>query len=199
MLGEPDGGTMAVDDVWFFDRIAPVYDLVVPGATASTLSRGLDLAEGEVTRVIDVGGGTGRAARSLDPPRRIVLDASVAMLRRVPDGIDPVRGDARRLPFPGGSVDAVLIVDAFHHLPDPEGVIGEAERVLRPGGVLLVQEFDPGTLRGRLLAAGESLLGLDSHFHTPADLLGSLDAAGLDPSMVESGFAYTVAGTKPGA
>jgi ubiquinone/menaquinone biosynthesis C-methylase UbiE len=190
---------MAVDDVWFFDLVAPVYDLVVPGATATTLSSALDRADGDVSRVVDVGGGTGRAVRALDRPERIVLDASGRMLRRVPDDVGAVQGDARQLPFPDGSVDAVLIVDAFHHLPEPGRVLADAARVLRPGGVLVVQEFDPATVRGRLLAAGESLLGMDSHFHSPAALLDALAAAGLDASVVESGFAYTVAGTKPGA
>lgn len=190
---------MAVDDVWFFDLIAPVYDLFVPGATAPTLATAFDRADGEVTRVVDVGGGTGRAVRALDQPERMVLDASERMLRRVPEDVDPVQGDARRLPFSDRSVDAVLIVDAFHHLPDPNRVLDDARRVLRPGGVLVVQEFDPATARGRLLAAGESLLRLDSQFHTPEDLVESLAAEGFETSVVESGFAYTVVGTKPGA
>ncbi|MFB6295875.1 MAG: class I SAM-dependent methyltransferase [Halobacteriales archaeon] len=190
---------MTVDDVWFFERIAPVYDVFMPGATGATLAEGLGRAEGEVEALLDVGGGTGRAARAIDAPRRIVLDASGRMLRRVPDGVDPVRGDARELPVRDGSVDAVLIVDAYHHLPDPEQVLEASARALRPGGVLVIQEFDPSTLRGWLLETGEHLFGLNSHFHPPADLVDELGAAGLTASVVESGFAYTVAGTKPGA
>lgn len=199
MPGDAVRPPMAVDDVWFFDRVAPVYDLVVPGATAETLSEALSVADGEVRRILDVGGGTGRAVRALERPDRVVLDASDRMLRRAPGDIDPVRGDARRLPFPEESVDAVLIVDAFHHLPEPDRVLDDAARVLRPGGVLVVQEFDPGTVRGRLLEAGESLARLDSHFHAPAALLDALRTADLSAAVVEPGFAYTVAGRKPGA
>jgi len=190
---------MSVDDVWFFERIAPAYDFFMPGATGATLAEGVGRAEGEVDRLLDVGGGTGRAARVIDAPRRIVLDASGRMLQRVPDDIDAVQGDARDLPVRDGSVDAVLIVDAYHHLPDPERVLAASARALRPGGVLVIQEFDPSTLRGRLLAAGEHLLRLDSHFHAPGELIEDLRAAGLAASVVEPGFAYTVAGTKPGA
>jgi demethylmenaquinone methyltransferase/2-methoxy-6-polyprenyl-1,4-benzoquinol methylase len=190
---------MAVDDVWFFELIAPVYDLFMPGATGDTLAEGLARAEGEIHRLLDVGGGTGRAARAIDAPSRIVLDASGRMLRRVPDGVDAVRGDARELPVRDGSIDGVLIVDAYHHLPDPERVLEACARALRPGGVLVIQEFGPSTLRGRLLATGEHLARLDSHFHTPADLVGDLRAVGFTASVVEAGFAYTVAGTKPGA
>lgn len=189
---------MAVDDVWFFDRIAPIYDLFMPNATGAVLSEALDHADGDVERVLDVGGGTGRATRALDVPASIVLDASIGMLRRVPDGVDPVLGDARRLPVASGAVDAVLIVDAFHHLPEVDRVLDEAARVLRPGGVLVVQEFDPSTVLGWLFMHGESLFRLDSHFYTPGDLRESLVAAGLDASLVDGGFAYTVAGTKPG-
>jgi ubiquinone/menaquinone biosynthesis C-methylase UbiE len=34
------------------------------------------------------------------------------------------------------SLDAVIIYDAFHHLSDPNGVLKELHRVLKPGGIL---------------------------------------------------------------
>jgi len=190
---------MAPGDLWFFDRIAPIYDLVVPRAGANTLAAALERAERPVERVLDVGGGTGRAARALDAPERVIIDASPGMLARAPPGIGRVRGDARRLPVRDASVDAVVIVDAYHHLPGRRAVLREVVRVLAPGGILVVQEFDPSTLRGRLLAAGERLIGMDSRFDPPGDLVAALSEAGLDATVVEPGFAYTVAGTKPGA
>lgn len=38
--------------------------------------------------------------------------------------------------LPEESVDAVLLYDAFHDLGDPEGVLRELHRVLKPGGTL---------------------------------------------------------------
>lgn len=55
-------------------------------------------------------------------------------------------------------------------MADPERVFAAARRVLRPGGVLLIREFDPTTLRGRGLVAAEHLVGFDSGFWTPETL-----------------------------
>jgi len=44
---------------------------------------------------------------------------------------------AERLPFPSGSIDAVLMVRVFHHIAGPEAVLREIHRVLAPGGRLV--------------------------------------------------------------
>jgi SAM-dependent methyltransferase len=49
-----------------------------------------------------------------------------------------VVGDARNLPFSSGSMDVVLITQVLEHVPDPVAVIGEIQRVLKPGGTLLL-------------------------------------------------------------
>jgi demethylmenaquinone methyltransferase/2-methoxy-6-polyprenyl-1,4-benzoquinol methylase len=189
---------MAPGDLPYFDRVAPVYDLFMPAADAETFAAALDRADRPIERVLDVGGGTGRAVRAIDAPRRVVLDASAEMLARVPEGIATVRGDAREPPFRPESVDAALIVDAFHHLPDGQRVLEAVATLLRPGGVLVVAEFDPSTLRGRALEVGEHLIGMESRFYTPTDLIRALSDAGLGTTIVASGFGYTVAATKPG-
>ncbi|QIO22550.1 class I SAM-dependent methyltransferase [Haloarcula sp. JP-L23] len=184
-------------DVGAFDRFAPVYDLVMPPARASKLRRGLALATREVDRVVDVGGGPGRAIRRLDLPERIVVDAAPGMLRRARShGLVAIVGDAGRLPLAAESVDAVLIVDALHHMAQVDAVISEAARVLRPGGVLVVREFNPATLRGRGLVAAEHLVGFASVFFTPDELTRRVATAGLNPTVVERGFGYTVAGVR---
>jgi SAM-dependent methyltransferase len=48
--------------------------------------------------------------------------------------------DASALPFAAGSVGALVLFDVLHHLPAPARFFAEAERVLRPGGRLVVCE-----------------------------------------------------------
>ncbi|WP_135302488.1 class I SAM-dependent methyltransferase [Haloarcula amylovorans] len=186
-------------DVGRFDRFAWAYDRVMPPARASKLRRGLTTADRDIHRVLDVGGGSGRAVRALDLPRRVVVDAAPGMLRQARrHGLDAVVGDAGRLPIATASVDAVLIVDALHHMGAVEDVLTEARRVLRPGGVLVVREFDPRTLRGRAVVAAEHLVGFESTFFRPDELATRMATAEFAPHVVERGFGYTVAGVANG-
>jgi ubiquinone/menaquinone biosynthesis C-methylase UbiE len=183
-------------DVGIFDRFARLYDLK-PATRRAKLAPALELADRDVQRVLDVGGGTGQGVRALDVPEGVVVDAAPGMLAKARDhGVAGVRGDATRLPVADESVDAVLILDALHHMARPEAVVEEAARVLRPGGVLVCLEFDPTTVLGRALVAGEHLFGFDSRFFTAGDLAAVVRAAGLSASIPRTGFEYTVAGVK---
>ena len=190
---------MALGDVAPFHRFARLYDLGMWRADPDRLRAGLALADRPVETLLDVGGGTGRAARALDVERRVVVDAARGMLRRArAHGLATIQGDAAVLPVPDASVDAVLVVDALHHMADVDGVAAAARRALAPGGVLVVREFDPTTLRGRGVVAAERVVGFDSTFWPPADLADRLAGAGLDARVVEKGFGYTVVGVTDG-
>ncbi len=183
-----------MDDISTFDRLARLYDLAMPPVRYGPLAEGLVRAERPVHRVLDVGGGTGRAAAAIRPGA-VVLDAAPGMLRRARSrGHAAVTGDATRLPVADRSIDAALVVDALHHIPDHPAVFAELERVLRPGGVVVIREFDPTTLRGRALVAAEHAWGFDSTFHAPAALADLLAGAGFDATVVDGGFGYTVTG-----
>ncbi|MDZ5810329.1 class I SAM-dependent methyltransferase [Halorubrum sp. AD140] len=185
-----------IGDVRFFDRTAPLYDRVMLPASGEALASGLDHAARPIDRLLDVGGGSGRAAAALTGPDITVVDASLGMLRRAREGRDlpAVAGDAGRLPFRDATVDAVTVVDALHHLPDQGAAIREAARVLAPGGVLVIREFDPGHPLGRLLVAAEHAIGMASRFRSPRELATALADAGFDPRIVDRGFGYTVVG-----
>lgn len=189
---------MDIGDVRMFDRFAPVYDRVMPGANAQTLEDGLARAERPVDRLLDVGGGSGRASVAIDATEPVVVDASAGMLGQARRrGLGAVQADAANLPVRSGTVDAITIVDALHHVADQRGAIEEAWRVLAAGGVLVVSEFDPSTRRGRALVALEHLVGFASTFHAPDDLADVMRTAGFDVAVTDRGFGYTVSGLVP--
>ncbi|MGO9873714.1 MAG: methyltransferase domain-containing protein [Acidimicrobiia bacterium] len=51
--------------------------------------------------------------------------------------------DGHHLDLDDASVDRVACNDAFHHVPNPEEVLAELARVLRPGGVCAMSEPGP--------------------------------------------------------
>lgn len=187
-------------DVAAFDRFARFYDLFAPGVDADEFAKGLARAERPIDRLLDVGGGPGRALDAVDPEIGVVVDAASGMVEQArTNGREAVLGDGARLPVATGSVDAVSVTDALHHIGDQAGLLAEAARVLRPGGVLVVLDFDPTTVRGRLLAGAEHAVGMGSVFRSPTELAEMMAQAGLTPTVIRNGFGYTVVGVVPTA
>ena len=93
-------------------------------------------------RILEVGGGRSGLTSLLYPKAQITnIDlndeyASAPCNQR--GGVRFVCGDATDLPFAGESFDAVTMFDLLEHVPDDRRAVGEAFRVLRPGGFLLV-------------------------------------------------------------
>jgi SAM-dependent methyltransferase len=107
--------------------------------------------------VLEFGAGTGWASRFLTQLgcRVILLDVSATALRiaqelyaRVPViGDQPAPEflvfDGRRIDLLDGSVDRVMCLHAFHHVPNPAEMIAEFGRILRPGGRAAFAEPGP--------------------------------------------------------
>lgn len=139
----------------------------VPYAHADALRAEL----GGAKLILDVGGGTGRIARRLSPARVVIVDVERAMLLRARErGLDVVQADAARLPFRDETIQAVLMVDAFHHLPSQREALVEARRVLHKDGKLVLEEFDPTSIGGAMIEFGEKVLRFGSRFHAPDSL-----------------------------
>ena len=100
--------------------------------------------------VLEVSCGHGGAAsyitRTMHPATYTGLDlnpAGIAFCKRrhkLP-GLDFVQGDAENLPFPDGSFDAVINVEAAHLYPHYRQFLAEVLRVLRPGGHFLYADL----------------------------------------------------------
>ena len=112
------------------------------------------LCAAEGGRVLDVGCGTGGAARALaaafpNVEQVVGLDLSETMIaeaRARTEGSDSrvefILGDAHALPFPAESFDATYSLRVFEIIGDPRRVLSEMARVLRPGGRLYVNGTD---------------------------------------------------------
>jgi ubiquinone/menaquinone biosynthesis C-methylase UbiE len=103
--------------------------------------------------VLDVGCGGGYLARKLAaavaPGGRVTgVDPSgpaISHARRALPAMTFTVGTAQDLPLPDASFDVVTCTLAMHHVParKRQGALAEMYRVTRPGGRLLIADFDP--------------------------------------------------------
>ena len=123
-------------------------------------------------------------------PREVVYEGG----RRLRRALDPVEGyypavvtpeereDLQALTLPEGELDLVVLSQSLHHVEEPEAVLREAARLLRPKGKLVVLElmvhnetwvrerlghrhlgFSPPKLEASLRRAGFASLGKELH------------------------------------
>jgi ubiquinone/menaquinone biosynthesis C-methylase UbiE len=65
-----------------------------------------------------------------------------AHMETLPGRITFLTSDAQRVPFPDGAFGAAVAMDALHHLANGPPVFAEMVRVVRPGGKIVLAEFD---------------------------------------------------------
>lgn len=151
-----------------FSFIAPVY----ARATYSKVDVMREVASLPVSgRLLDIGGGTGRVAAALRGmvDDIVIADVSFGMLAHSHrTDFRAVCGASEILPFADNSFERVIMVDALHHVADHAHTADEMIRVLKPGGILVIEEPDIRTFGVKLIAIAEKLLLMRSHFLAPA-------------------------------
>jgi SAM-dependent methyltransferase len=135
-------------------------------------------------KVLDVGGGTGMLAALLASVASCdvtVLDSSAAMLRHAAGapGVSAVLGDASAMPFEDDVFDAVIAVDALHHMSRQSDVVAQMARVLRPGGAAFVAEPDPRARAVRFSRTLERMLGEPGGMLPPDEIVALFRDVGI--------------------
>ena len=138
------------------------------GVVAKTIAAGAEEFVGRLNfppgaRALDLACGTGNVAIPLARRGAVVTGLDIA-----PNLLDQARqraaaegltltldeGDAEQMPYADGSFDLVATMFGAMFAPRPEVVAAEMARVLRPGGMLAMANWDPGSFTGRMFKVG---------------------------------------------
>lgn len=170
----------------FFDKVAGRYgSLTQPGGGWQALATAL--AAGFTGKcVADLGSGEGALALMLArfADQVTAVDVSKAMLREVgnrarKNGVSArvrvAEGDLEELPLTDRSFDAAFLSQALHHAARPSRAIGEAARILKSGGLLIVIDLARHDREWVREKWADQWLGFDE-----AELAGWMAGAGLD-------------------
>ncbi|MBI1859530.1 MAG: class I SAM-dependent methyltransferase [Deltaproteobacteria bacterium] len=111
---------------------------------------------------IELGSGAGYA-------KRVIPDLITSDIVTDPE-IDRVI-DATQMDLPDGSARAFFLLNVFHHIPNVEKFLSEANRCLMPGGRILIVDHHPGWVGGPIYrwAHNEPFNALASTWSFPSD------------------------------
>lgn len=149
------------------------------------------LGDEHPARVLDAGTGTGRILELLAPHIRegLGIDSSAAMLAIARENLAKAGvkncqlrlGDVYKLPAANASFDAVVFHQVLHYLDDPLAALREAQRVLKPGGRLLIADFAPHELEFLRAEHAHRRLGFSDR-----EVQGWFKTLGMKPVAAES-------------
>ncbi len=154
---------MANDD---FRLLAKFYDKLIK--TDGNITWKKLIQDKKFDNILDVGGGTGRLTQFLvDCANKIyICDFSFPMLRAAKSKgmFQEICCSIESAPFIKSTFDCILMIDAFHHLIDQISAVKQILTLLKPGGIFILEEPDIDHWQVKLIAIGEKLLFMRSHF-----------------------------------
>jgi len=171
------------------DDLAPADQFHGGGKPATErLARLADFGSG--TRVLDVGGGLGGPARTLAAQfgcRVTVVDltesyiragAALTALVKLGGRVAHRQGNALALPFDGQAFDAVWTQNSGMNIADKESLYAGFARVLRPGGLLAIQEPMAGPVTPPIYPLMWARDATTSFLRRPDEMRALIEAAG---------------------
>jgi len=144
--------------------------------------------------VLEVGCGTGLVLSRIASFARSArgIDLSPGMLEKARGrGLDVVEGSATDLPFSDASFDVACSFKVLAHVPEVGTALREMTRVVRPGGIVIAEFYNPYSLRAAIKRFGPARPIADgadeSHVYTRYDSPFSIrDIAPSDTELVDS-------------
>jgi Methylase involved in ubiquinone/menaquinone biosynthesis len=130
-----------------FNKQANNYDLTYNGRHARKLYSGImERVESlNPKTLLDVGCGNGTILSKLSSKSGISLsgvDLSCEMIKiaknKLNDKVELKLGDSENLPWGKEKFDVIICSDSFHHYPNPQKVLIEMARVLKPNGHIII-------------------------------------------------------------
>ena len=176
----------------YFAAQAEVWDQIRSLHVAeSEVERAIDrvLGKSSLGRLVDIGTGTGRMIELFGPRavQAIGIDRSSEMLRLARVKLEAAgiasslrQGDMYALPLADRSADHIIIHQVLHYAHSPAAAIGEAARVLSPGGTLLVIDFAAHAREELRLTDAHIRLGFEDDV-----MAGWFASAGLEVDQVD--------------
>jgi 2-polyprenyl-6-hydroxyphenyl methylase/3-demethylubiquinone-9 3-methyltransferase len=148
--------------------------------------------------LVDVGCGAGLLAPHIAAKgyRHFGVDlVRSALAQARTHGVTPINGDAAALPLSDACADVVAAGELLEHVPDWPAAVAEACRVLRPGGMLVLDTLN-ATLFSRFLAVriAERMPGVPRGIHDPRLFV---DARALTAECARHGVRLRVRGVRP--
>lgn len=151
-------------------------------------------------RLVDLGCGAGLLAPHVPAgyEHHGVDLGEAALAQAAEHGLITHRADVTAVPLEDGCADVVAAGELLEHVPDVEGVVAEAVRLLRPGGTVVLDTIAPGWWAElSLVRIGERLPGgPPPRIHDPA-LFVAPDR--LRRAFAQGGVRLTLRGLRPNA
>jgi ubiquinone/menaquinone biosynthesis C-methylase UbiE len=128
-------------------------------------------------RGLEIGVGTGRFAAPLDISKGIDPSGKMISLARE-RGVDAERGRGEELNFGDNEFDLVALIVTICFVEEPEKVLRESERVLKPNGRIIVGIIDRESVIGKELIRKKSVFYANARFYSVKEILEMLKKSG---------------------